>query len=368
MRVRGEWVQDRRYGAQIKVTEAQPLPPSDEPALLAYLRRVRHVGRKRAQTLLDRHSPEHVLDAIDRDATAAFTAAGLSSARPQEAAASWHELRVTRQLHLLLAPHGLTYLVTRIQSEYGATAHRIVAMNPYELTRVFGVGFAIADRIALASAASRGNGEPPGRPRAALVHLLAEAERDGNTCLPLAELVAGARRLLGGDGAPPELGRRARRRRRARARGRLRLSRRDGRARGGARRTDPGAGERAERRAPARDRPDARAGGAGLRAGTSADPEATDELALTAEQRDGVRAAFAHRLSVITGGPGTGKTATIRTIAKFAAEQNARVMLVAPTGRAATRMTEASGFRATTVHSALGWIPGEGRPTTKMTR
>jgi exodeoxyribonuclease V alpha subunit len=97
-----------------------------------------------------------------------------------------------------------------------------------------------------------------------------------------------------------------------------------------------------------------------VHAGTSADPEARDELALTAEQRDAVRAAFAQRLSVITGGPGTGKTATIRTIAKLASEQNARVMLVAPTGRAATRMTEASGFRATTVHSALGWIPGEG--------
>ena len=63
---------------------------------------------------------------------------------------------------------------------------------------------------------------------------------------------------------------------------------------------------------------------------------------------------------MITGGPGTGKTASIKTIAATATERGARVMLVAPTGRAAVRMTEASGLRARTVHSALGWIPGEG--------
>src|ERR1700678_1783480 len=57
-RVVGEWVQDRRYGQQVKVAEAHPLPPSDEATLIAYLRRVRHVGRKRAQTLLRRHGSD----------------------------------------------------------------------------------------------------------------------------------------------------------------------------------------------------------------------------------------------------------------------------------------------------------------------
>jgi exodeoxyribonuclease V alpha subunit len=63
---------------------------------------------------------------------------------------------------------------------------------------------------------------------------------------------------------------------------------------------------------------------------------------------------------LITGGPGTGKTASLRAIAGVAAGRGVRVILVAPTGRAAIRMTEASGLRARTVHSALGWIPGEG--------
>jgi len=73
-----------------------------------------------------------------------------------------------------------------------------------------------------------------------------------------------------------------------------------------------------------------------------------------------VRAAFTERLSLITGGPGTGKTASIRTIGALTVARGARVLLVAPTGRAAVRMTEATGMRASTVHSALGWIPGEG--------
>ena len=87
---------------------------------------------------------------------------------------------------------------------------------------------------------------------------------------------------------------------------------------------------------------------------------AAGDQALTPEQRHGVMAAFAHRLSLITGGPGTGKTASIRTIAALAHAAGTKVMLLAPTGRAAIRMTEASGVRARTVHSALGWIPGEG--------
>ncbi|MFZ0042391.1 MAG: AAA family ATPase, partial [Solirubrobacteraceae bacterium] len=90
------------------------------------------------------------------------------------------------------------------------------------------------------------------------------------------------------------------------------------------------------------------------------EPALAEPDALTGEQRTALAAAFTHRLSVITGGPGTGKTASIRTIAARATARGAKVLLVAPTGRAAVRMSEASGVRARTVHSALGWIPGEG--------
>src|SRR6185503_16949391 len=84
------------------------------------------------------------------------------------------------------------------------------------------------------------------------------------------------------------------------------------------------------------------------------------ELIPAPEQADAVKAAFGSRLSIVTGGPGTGKTATIRLICAAAKAQNASFALVAPTGRAARRMAESTGEEASTIHSALGWIPGQG--------
>ncbi len=331
----GTWVDDRRYGLQIKVTEARPLPPTDAETVIAYLRRVKHVGAKRAAALVDRYGLGEVLDAIDRDPEGAFAAVGLRHRRAEEAADSWADLRVMRQLHLLLAPHGLGYLVTRISDHYGPTAHRVVLEHPYELTSVFGVGFLIADRIARAAGAPTDGRE---RIRAGVLHTLTEAERSGSTCMPLNLLQPALGELLGlpveetvidqlvdaGD-----------------------LARADDyiyRA------------QTAALEAELADRVQA------MLDHTDDDhlPEAPVIEELTDEQRAGVRGAFAHRLSLITGGPGTGKTASIKTIAGLAASQGARVLLVAPTGRAAIRMTEASGVRALTVHSALGWIPGEG--------
>src|SRR6202008_2191568 len=85
-----------------------------------------------------------------------------------------------------------------------------------------------------------------------------------------------------------------------------------------------------------------------------------DDLVPERRQWAAVRAAFASRLSIVTGGPGTGKTATIRLICAAAAAQKASVVLVAPTGRAARRMAESTGAEATTIHAALGWVPDHG--------
>jgi exodeoxyribonuclease V alpha subunit len=85
---------------------------------------------------------------------------------------------------------------------------------------------------------------------------------------------------------------------------------------------------------------------------------ANADLVPAPEQWEAVRAAFASRLSIVTGGPGTGKTAAIRLICAAAAK--ASTVLVAPTGRAARRMAESTGMAASTIHSALGWVPGKG--------
>lgn len=353
--VTGDWVRDPRYGPQVKVREAHPLAPADEDALIAYLRRVRHVGPRRATALYAAHGAG-VLGEIDADPRAAFARAGLSAARAGEAARSWDALRATRGLHLLLAPHGLAHLSGRIHRHYGDRAYRIVAERPYELTAVFGVGFATADAIA------RGVGVPadsPARARAALLHLLAEAERDGSTCLPEGALRAAAGELLGVGASPDgEL---------------LRAMEEAGDVELDEDADDGGTGEphvwvyraetaRLERELAERvhallaDEPSEKL--------HPPDAPPDDVLPggaeLASEQWQGVRDAFAHRFSLVTGGPGTGKTASIRMIGAIAAQQRASLLLVAPTGRAAVRMREATGLEASTVHSALGWIPGEG--------
>jgi exodeoxyribonuclease V alpha subunit len=345
VRISGEWQDDKRYGLQVKVTTAEPLAPTGEAALLVYLKRVRHVGGRRAERLLDLYGGD-VLEVIDRDPKVAFRRLGLSAGRITEAVKSWDELRSSRALHLLLAPHGLAWLVARIEKHYGPRAHRIVRERPYELTGVFGIGFNIADTIARSVDVPA---DSPGRLRAGVLHVLSEAERDGSTCLPVADLARRAGELLGTPPDAQQLGEMA----------------------------DAGAlvieldGANAASDAVWAYRPetaklerelaeivtDLAAAPASLKPSKAA---AADELVPAPEQAAAVRAAFASRLSIVTGGPGTGKTATIRLICAAAAEQNASVLLVAPTGRAARRMSESSGLDASTVHAALGWIPGQG--------
>ncbi|HWF36059.1 MAG TPA: AAA family ATPase [Solirubrobacteraceae bacterium] len=359
----GTWQDDSRFGLQVKVAQADPLPPSDEQALLAYLVRVRHIGPTRAAKLLSRYGEAGVLEAIDRDPGGAFIGAGLSGRRAREAAQSWDGLRVTRRLHLLLAPHGLAYLVTGIQREFGDRAHRVVRERPYELTSVFGVGFGVADRIAATAGIPR---DSPERARAGILHVLAEAERSGSTCLPLDALLGACGELLGTEAPDEEFvddlvargdleraGPWIYRAETARLEAELAELIRELLDSPASRRLREPAVEAPAPPLPASSAPEAV---------LAPEPrtEAPAGPTLSEEQWSGVRAAFTERLSLITGGPGTGKTASIRTIGSLAVARGARVLLVAPTGRAAVRMTEATGMRASTVHSALGWIPGEG--------
>ena len=339
-RIRGTWQDDRRFGMQIRVATAEPLAPSGDAALLAYLKRVKHVGDGRAKQLLARHGPD-VLEAIDADPHGALRAVGLNPRRTNEAVRSWHGLRSSRALHLQLAPHGLAWLVPRITKEHGERAHLVVRERPYELTSVFGVGFRIADAIARAGGIAP---DAPARTRAAVVHVLAEAERDGSTCLPVAELATRAASLL--DGPPPDaalLGAMA-------DDGQL-VVEVDDEAWAYRPATWALEAELAQRIG------ELAAAKAVLKPpGTVRDAD----LEPAPEQAAAVTAAFAHRLSVVTGGPGTGKTATIRLLVAAAKAQRAKVALAAPTGRAARRMTESTAAEATTIHAALGWIPGQG--------
>jgi exodeoxyribonuclease V alpha subunit len=341
VRIDGQWQDDRKYGLQVKVATAEPLAPTGEAAVLAYLKRVRWVGAGRAGRLLELYG-EDVLGVIDRDPRAAFRRLGLGPGKITEAVKSWDGLRSSRALHLLLAPHGLAWLVPRIEKHYGTRAHRVVRERPYDLTSVFGVGFQTADTIARSLEVAA---DSPARTQAGVLHVLSEAERAGSTCLPVVELAGRAGELLG---VAPDAGRLNE----MADADELVLEIGDEESVWAYR----PAIARLERDLAEIVRSLAAADASLKAAGT---PPA-DDLIPAPEQSAAIRAAFASRLSVVTGGPGTGKTATIRLICAAAREQKAAVMLVAPTGRAARRMAESSGLDASTVHSALGWIPGQG--------
>jgi exodeoxyribonuclease V alpha subunit len=334
-RVRGVWKEDHRYGLQVHVSLAEPVAPSGA-ALAAYLRRVKHVGTARAARLIARHGDD-VLDLIDRDPFAAFRTLGLNPRRCNEAVKSWHALRSTRALHLLLAPHGLAWLVPRLVKEYGDRAAQVVQQRPYDLTSVFGVGFAVADTIA------RAVGVPPdsrARTRAGVIHVLSEAEKDGSTCLPASALAAAASELLGGPLDAATLAEMA-------AAELIVIEDETWVYRPATAALEAALAERVRSLAAAKPV-------------LSAASPGTDGLVPAAEQAAAVEAAFASRMSIVTGGPGTGKTSTIRMICAAAERQEASVGLVAPTGRAARRMAEATGRDASTIHSALGWVPDLG--------
>src|SRR5215218_6721818 len=330
VRVEGSWRHDKRFGPQVRVASAEPVAPSGDAALGAYLRRVRHVGKARAEQLLRAHGDD-VLAAVDRDPQAAFRALGLSPRRTGEAVRSWDELRSTRELHLLLAPHGLGWLVPRIDEHYDGRGHRVVRERPYDLTAVFGVGFHVADAIARTQGADP---DSAARARAGLIYVLAEAERAGSTCLPVPALASAAGELLGTAVDAHTLGAMA-------ERGELVL--------------EPGAGDALWAYRPETAALEAELAGlmrelAGGRAHLNAREPTGGEVVPAPAQADAVRAALTSRLSIVTGGPGTGKTATIRMICAAVTAQEATVLLVAPTGRAARRMAESTGIEASTVH------------------
>ncbi|HEX2071541.1 MAG TPA: AAA family ATPase [Thermoleophilaceae bacterium] len=335
-RVVGRWAEHERYGLQVQAEAAYELDPDDIAGALKYLTTISRIGKRRAQQLVDRLGPT-VLEQIDADPDSAFRSLPRMSERAAAAAAeSWLERRALRDLYVLLAPHGAGWLAATLHERHGASAVGIVRSDAYRLTEEHGVGFETADAIARAHGIAE---DSPGRYRAALVHVLQTAERrDGHTFLPVDELRRAAVELVGPlpDGLLADLG------------AVQALAVEDGRV------ALPSTWEseaaladdlRGLARAAAVPHPDWLAGAV---------------EALTNEQRSAVEAAFERRLSVVTGGPGTGKTTLVSTIARLAERADLALALCAPTGRAARRLEEATGQPATTIHRLLEWIPHEG--------
>jgi exodeoxyribonuclease V alpha subunit len=329
--VSGEWQTHSRYGRQLRAQGALPLDPADREGQVAYLTSLRHIGPARAERLVDEHG-EGVLQAIAANPQGIFgSLRGVSANQAAAATESWHASRAIRDLHVQLAPHGLAHLAAPIHARYGEHSMTVLHEDPYRLTEVDGVGFARADRIALAADVPP---ESSRRAQAAALYALIEAEQQGNSYLPLAELSARTAKLIGLAPDPEVL---------VEAHGLL---------------DDEGRVYRELTRE------SEIAVAATLLRRLAAPPHLEHEAGenpgarLTDEQWAAVRGAFSSRISVLTGGPGVGKTECTKEIVAEALAANATIALCAPTGRAARRMEEATGHEAKTIHRLLEWMPG----------
>ena len=335
----GAWQEHARHGWRFAVRQARLRPPSSEEALLAYLGSIKHVGPRGAQWLLEHHGPGEVLAAIDRDPEGALRGVpGIGRARIGPAVQAWEDQGAQRAVRLLLEEHGVPGAVAaRVYRTFGPGTMELLRTDPYQLTDVDGIGFVSADALAQALGTAH---DDPGRLDAGLRHALREAERDGHCHLPRSELEHRAARLLGEDASP----------------------RVDALATAGRLVVD---GDRVLHPAMARaegnlarhvrelleDAPT-------LRLGEVERP--TGHLAPSDDQWSVVETVLARRLAILTGGPGTGKTQTMRALVDLLQEHKRTVRLCAPTGKAARRLSETTGAPATTIHRLLEYQPHEG--------
>ena len=343
--VSGSWRSHARHGWQFGVERVRILEPVSEGAVKAYLESVKHVGPLSAARLVDRYGPGEVIAAIDRDPERALGGLpGLGPRRLGAAVQSWRDQRELRELRLFLDTHGVdAAAAARIARHFGAGSIARLQREPYAICELEGIGFATADALARALDTPL---DAPDRLAAGVMHALDQAQGDGHCHLPRPELAQRAARLLGGgpeidvDDAIDMLA----------ARGRVVV-------------------DDAERVAEARLHAVEQRLGAHVRRLLEDEPalelgevrrSATGAFVPSEDQWRGVEQALEHRLSILTGGPGTGKSATMRALVDLLKAGRRRARLCAPTGKAARRLSELTGADATTIHRLLEWAPDEG--------
>ena len=289
------------------------------------------VGPRRAAALLAHHG-DALWTQLEKDPAAALTCpGGLPASQLEPALAAWAQMRAGRDLHELLSPIGLSWLVPRLLDLYGDGALRAVAADPYALV-MRGADFAQADRLA-AIVGPAPSALAVGRPEAAVHAALRANERRGGSCLAVGDLLADASRLLRGvvDTAVLDV---ACREKRIVSAGGLVWSVRAHAV-------------------------EARVAVNLARLTSTALPWTVDRggvsVSVTLAQARAVAAACRAGVSLCVGGAGTGKTRVIAALAEAAERSGKRVVLCAPTGRAARNLEAVTGMEASTVHRLVGW-------------
>jgi exodeoxyribonuclease V alpha subunit len=359
LRMRGRWGSHAQYGRQFHVENYTTVLPATIQGIRRYLGSglIKGIGPKLAERIVE-HFGTDTLTVIETDPERLVEVPTLGPKRTKLIADAWIEQKAIKEVMVFLQSVGMTTsIAVRIYKEYGDASIDVVKSEPYKLAAdVWGIGFKTADSIATAVGIPH---DSPERVKAGIQYTLSQASDAGNCYLPREKLVEAAVKILSVD-APlistclDEL-----------------IA-----AEGAVRETLPGewADTEAVYLVPFH-RAEVSLAAQLLRLKNASDdrlaafkdvdwPKALawlrerTGLDLAPEQEQAVRLALISRLAVLTGGPGCGKSFTVRSIVELARAKRAKVVLAAPTGRAAKRLAELTGAEAATVHRLLELKPG----------
>jgi len=373
MEFHGNWGRHAKHGEQFECQEAVERKPASAAALERYLGSglIRGVGPAIARKVV-RHFGAETLRVFEEEIGRLVEVRGIAERKLESIRASWSEHRMIRDVMLFLQEHGVsTLFAVRIYKQYGNAAIAVVQADPYRLARdIYGIGFFSADRIALALGFAA---DGPRRIEAGIRHVLSASREAGHCYLRREQVVEQCVALLEPEHVEPV-------QMRAAALLDGLVAAREVAVRHLDRPRGPGDGvttdaatasgrftayyapslfraEESVARAVASrigQRPDVDT--ARIRKWLGAQTRRS-ALELSDEQRAAIEGIATERFSVLTGGPGCGKTTALRTLVQLLDAMGRRVVLAAPTGRAAQRMSEVIGAEAKTAHRLLEWDP-----------
>jgi exodeoxyribonuclease V alpha subunit len=341
LRLQGQWDTHPKHGTQFKAEVCEQALPATVAGMESYLGSgmIKGIGPKMAERIVGRFK-EQTFDVIEQQPERLLEVPGIGPDRTGKIIAAWQEQKQVKEIMLFLHSHGVsTNLAVKIYKTYGDKALETVQRDPYQLERdIYGIGFKTADRIAQALGLPP---EHPSRIEAGLVFALNEMINAGHVYAP--------RELLGGRaiellGVAPELIPPALERLAGADRIRIELLPHSG-----------GTGLPVIYLTPlyfgekgVAERLKALAGASG-----TALQSVFPNHELSAEQQTAVQVALHSPLSILTGGPGTGKTTCLKALIAALGAQHKAFALASPTGRAAKRLSEATGQPASTIHRLL---------------
>jgi exodeoxyribonuclease V alpha subunit len=361
LKMQGSWIDHPKFGRQFKVLSHKPMVPATLGGIRKYLGSglIKGIGPVTAARIV-KHFGEKTLDIIEHRINELNKVEGLGPKRIEMIEKAWREQKEIRGLMIFLQDHDVSpAYAAKIFGRYGWDAIRVVSQNPYRLsTDIFGIGFLTADRIARKMGFEK---NAPARAEAGILHVLKQLSEEGHVYYPYEPLVEKCKEILdvGRDVITRAIGAIA-------LEGRMVIEDLTG---------GFDAFEPTRKAVYLKPFHVAETGIAGLMRrliSTTKNLRKEDaDIALDSVQRnlnftlapkqvEAVRAAVSEKVVVITGGPGTGKTTIINLVIRICREEGGRILLAAPTGRAAKRMSEATGFPSRTLHRLLEYAPRKG--------